>query len=66
MPTQPSGLAYEDTTVGNGATAQAGREVTVHYTGWLHDASAPQQRGRKFDSSKTATTRSASTSAAGW
>jgi FKBP-type peptidyl-prolyl cis-trans isomerase FkpA len=52
MPTQPSGLAYEDTTVGNGATAQAGREVTVHYTGWLHDASAPQQRGRKFDSSK--------------
>jgi FKBP-type peptidyl-prolyl cis-trans isomerase FkpA len=52
MPSTESGLQYEDTTVGSGATAQAGAHVTVHYTGWLHDASAPQQRGRKFDSSK--------------
>jgi FKBP-type peptidyl-prolyl cis-trans isomerase FkpA len=47
-----SGLQYEDTVVGGGATARAGRPVTVHYTGWLHDANAPQQRGAKFDSSK--------------
>jgi len=47
-----SGLQYEDTVVGSGDTARAGREVVVHYTGWLHDPAAPQQRGRKFDSSK--------------
>ena len=47
-----SGLQYEDTVVGSGATARAGSEVTVHYTGWLHDPAAPQQRGSKFDSSK--------------
>jgi FKBP-type peptidyl-prolyl cis-trans isomerase len=40
-----SGLKYEDTVVGNGATAAAGQNVSVHYTGWLTD-------GRKFDSSK--------------
>ena len=50
--TTASGLQYEDTTVGSGATAHAGAEVTVHYTGWLHDPGAPDQRGRKFDSSK--------------
>jgi FKBP-type peptidyl-prolyl cis-trans isomerase FkpA len=47
-----SGLQYEDTVVGSGEAARPGREVTVHYTGWLHDPAAPQQRGRKFDSSK--------------
>ena len=47
-----SGLQYVDTVAGTGATAQAGNEVVVHYTGWLHDAAAPDQRGRKFDSSK--------------
>lgn len=47
-----SGLQYEDLVVGGGATARAGGEVTVHYTGWLHDPAAPQQRGAKFDSSK--------------
>ncbi len=52
MTTTPSGLHFEDTTVGSGAAAQAGNKVTVHYTGWLHDASAPNERGSKFDSSK--------------
>ena len=36
---------------GSGASAQAGQKVSVHYTGWLFDADAPQQRGAKFDSS---------------
>ena len=40
-----SGLKYEDTKVGDGATAAAGQNVSVHYTGWLTD-------GKKFDSSK--------------
>jgi len=52
MPTTPSGLQYEDTQPGNGATAQAGRMVSVHYTGWLHDPAQPNGRGAKFDSSK--------------
>jgi FKBP-type peptidyl-prolyl cis-trans isomerase FkpA len=52
MITTPSGLQYEDTMVGQGSEATAGRQVKVHYTGWLHDAAAPSGRGRKFDSSK--------------
>ena len=52
MTTTPSGLQYEDTSVGNGATAQAGNKVTVHYTGWLYDPTGTKDRGRKFDSSK--------------
>ncbi len=52
MPTTPSGLQIEDTVVGSGTAAKSGHNVTVHYTGWLHDPQAPQQRGRKFDSSK--------------
>jgi FKBP-type peptidyl-prolyl cis-trans isomerase FkpA len=52
MITTPSGLQYEDTVTGSGDTAKAGRHVKVHYTGWLHDPSAENGRGRKFDSSK--------------
>lgn len=39
-----SGLKYEDLAEGEGATAEAGQRVLVHYTGWLTD-------GTKFDSS---------------
>ena len=49
MITTPSGLQYEDTTVGNGELAQAGRPVQVHYTGWLFNDGV---QGAKFDSSK--------------
>jgi FKBP-type peptidyl-prolyl cis-trans isomerase FkpA len=52
MITTPSGLQYEDTTVGSGDEATAGRRVKVHYTGWLHEPTAADKRGRKFDSSK--------------
>ncbi len=52
MTTTPSGLQYEDTQVGDGPVAKAGQSVTVHYTGWLSDPSAPNGRGQKFDSSK--------------
>ena len=52
MITTPSGLQYEDTVTGTGATAQAGQQVTVHYTGWLHDPAKADGRGAKFDSSK--------------
>ena len=52
MITTPSGLQYEDTVTGSGDAARAGQHVSVHYTGWLHDASRPDGRGAKFDSSK--------------
>ncbi len=45
------GLKFEDLTVGEGPMALAGKTVTVHYTGWLHDPKAEGARGRKFDSS---------------
>jgi len=41
-----------DHKAGDGATATAGQRVTVHYTGWLYDASASDQKGKKFDSSR--------------
>lgn len=50
--TTASGLQVQDLVVGTGPEAQAGQNVTVHYTGWLYDASAPEHRGSKFDSSK--------------
>ena len=40
-----------DLIVGTGAEAVAGSHVTVHYTGWLFDAAAADNKGRKFDSS---------------
>ncbi len=52
MITTPSGLQYDDTVAGAGDTARSGQQVSVHYTGWLHDPSQPEGRGRKFDSSK--------------
>ncbi len=47
--TTASGLQFEDTVVGNGAEATPGRNVTVHYTGWLYENG---EQGSKFDSSK--------------
>jgi FKBP-type peptidyl-prolyl cis-trans isomerase len=45
-------LIRQDVRTGSGAEAQAGRVVTVHYTGWLYDASRPDLKGAKFDSSR--------------
>ena len=47
--TTPSGLQYLDTEIGTGATATAGQQVSVHYTGWLFNDGV---QGAKFDSSK--------------
>jgi FKBP-type peptidyl-prolyl cis-trans isomerase len=45
----PSGLRYTDNKVGTGKTAAAGRDVEVHYTGWLYQDGL---RGKQFDSSR--------------
>ncbi len=44
MVTTASGLQYEDSVVGTGVEAVAGKTVEVHYTGTFPD-------GKKFDSS---------------
>ena len=49
MISTPSGLQYEDTTLGDGPEARKGQRVKVHYTGWLWQDGV---QGRKFDSSK--------------
>lgn len=41
---EPSGLKYYDIIKGEGVEAQKGKQITVHYTGWLTD-------GKMFDSS---------------
>jgi peptidylprolyl isomerase len=48
MHRNPSGLQYEDTVVGTGATPQKGQTCVMHYTGWLWENNA---KGKKFDSS---------------
>ena len=39
------------TAAGDGAAIAAGEVAGVHYTGWLHDPEAADERGSKFDSS---------------
>lgn len=46
MTTTPSGLQYEDITVGSGTEAKVGNTVQVHYTGTLDN-------GTQFDSSRS-------------
>ncbi|MCD6027504.1 MAG: fbp2 [Solimicrobium sp.] len=48
--TTASGLQYVDNIIGTGATAAAGNQVSVHYTGWLQNPDG--SKGKKFDSSK--------------
>ena len=43
-PTELFALRYIDSAAGTGASAAAGKRLTVHYTGWFTD-------GTKFDSS---------------
>jgi FKBP-type peptidyl-prolyl cis-trans isomerase FkpA len=44
-------LQITDVKAGDGATAETGQNVIVHYTGWLYDPSEPENKGEKFDSS---------------
>jgi FKBP-type peptidyl-prolyl cis-trans isomerase FkpA len=44
-------LQMIDTVEGDGPTAEAGKNIVVHYTGWLYDPAQPDNKGKKFDSS---------------
>ena len=48
MTQTPSGLSFEDTQVGTGASPKKGQTCFMHYTGWLWVNNA---KGAKFDSS---------------
>jgi FKBP-type peptidyl-prolyl cis-trans isomerase FkpA len=43
--------AQIDIVEGTGPMATSGQTASVNYTGWLHSADAPDQKGTKFDSS---------------
>lgn len=45
------GLGMRILREGTGATAEIGHTAVVHYTGWLYDQTAENNRGEKFDSS---------------
>jgi FKBP-type peptidyl-prolyl cis-trans isomerase FkpA len=44
-------LQITEIVVGEGATAEAGQDVVVHYTGWLYEPGEADSKGTKFDSS---------------
>jgi len=37
---------------GPGAAIAAGQKAVVQYTGWLYETSAPDKKGKEFDSSR--------------
>jgi len=47
-----SRLTKIDVKTGTGKEATPGKMVRVHYTGWLFDKSAVDNKGKKFDSSR--------------
>ena len=49
--TEIMALQKTDLAPGNGVEIKSGQTALVHYTGWLYDAAAPENKGKKFDSS---------------
>ena len=48
----PTELQRTDIVKGTGEGISLGQVAVVHYTGWLFDGTAPEQKGKKFDSSR--------------
>ncbi|MDP4919509.1 MAG: FKBP-type peptidyl-prolyl cis-trans isomerase [Burkholderiaceae bacterium] len=52
LPKEPvQELVKIDRTLGSGAEAVTGKNVFVHYSGWLYTSKAGDGKGKKFDSS---------------
>jgi FKBP-type peptidyl-prolyl cis-trans isomerase FkpA len=49
-PPPPAAFSQTELAAGSGAQAGPGARVTVKYTGWIYDASKPESKGTKFDS----------------
>ena len=48
----PAELQKVDIVKGTGEGISQGQTALVHYTGWLYDPTAAEQKGMKFDSSR--------------
>jgi FKBP-type peptidyl-prolyl cis-trans isomerase FkpA len=48
----PAELQKIDVVKGTGEGVSQGQRAVVHYTGWLYDPTAQEQKGMKFDSSR--------------
>jgi FKBP-type peptidyl-prolyl cis-trans isomerase FkpA len=48
----PTELQKTDVVMGTGEGISQGQVAVVHYTGWLFDPTAAEQKGAKFDSSR--------------
>lgn len=48
----PTELQKTDIVKGAGEGISQGQIAQVHYTGWLYEPTAPEQKGTKFDSSR--------------
>jgi FKBP-type peptidyl-prolyl cis-trans isomerase FkpA len=49
-PTTSAPYSQVDLVVGTGTAAINGSQLTVNYTGWLHDSARPDAKGSQFDS----------------
>ena len=49
-PTTNAPFSQTDLVIGTGAAIASGNTLTVDYTGWLYEASAPDHKGLPFDS----------------
>jgi FKBP-type peptidyl-prolyl cis-trans isomerase FkpA len=49
----PSSMQSIELKAGTGETVTAGKTAVVQYTGWLYEASAKDNKGKQFDSSRT-------------
>jgi FKBP-type peptidyl-prolyl cis-trans isomerase len=47
-----SALEIGELKPGTGAAIAAGQKAVVEYTGWLYETSAPDKKGKQFDSSR--------------
>jgi FKBP-type peptidyl-prolyl cis-trans isomerase len=45
-------LEIDELKPGAGAAITAGQKAVVQYTGWLYETSAPDKKGKEFDSSR--------------
>ena len=50
--TEVMAMQQKDLAPGSGPEIKAGQSALVKYTGWLYDAAAPENKGKKFDSTE--------------
>jgi FKBP-type peptidyl-prolyl cis-trans isomerase FkpA len=50
-PSAAPAFSQTDLRLGTGADAAAGKALSVHYTGWLYDASKTDHKGLQFETS---------------